>query len=310
MRAMAMERRRYVPSTEGLEGRAMLASLFGGSGNNNTSLTTTIDTLPENFKQKELRILHLPFFLGQLQPGRFLPSATVKSIQGDIQQVVGHLHAPRAGQADAFNLDLRHLFPQENLSPDNAKILNHSLGVVLVGAGTSPATVQSFRSDMNELALVDSKSIEGSQLAAQDYSLVLQTALAVGRPILTPSAPLLALKDGIRVDNGVGGITRKPEPTLVGTYTEGASTAQSTVMQVVDQAGDVFGAGTVDKNGTYSVPLTVPLAPGKYRLSVRAVEPLLLISAPSKPMVLKVLPPRHAASQILATPGGPLNLKG
>ena len=53
----AMDRRRYVPSPEGLEVRTMLSTtssgIFGGS-------TTTTQTLPITFQQKELRIQKMP----------------------------------------------------------------------------------------------------------------------------------------------------------------------------------------------------------------------------------------------------------
>jgi hypothetical protein len=306
---MAKDRRRFTPSTEGLEGRAVLSGLFGGTSTA-TSLTNTIDTLPENFKQKELRIAHLPFFLEQLQPGRFLPAAPVSAIQNDLQQIAGALHSPGQTVANGFNKVLRHPFIQNHLSPDNAKILNHAFGVVIVGAGTSPTLVQDFQNQMNELALVDSKSISGSQLAAQDYSLVLQTVLAVGRPILTPSAPTIALSSGKRIDNGQAGLTRKEQPTLVGTYTEGASKDGSTTMQLFDQNGDLLGIAPVDASGKYSITVAHPLADGVYRLSVRAVEPHNLISAPSKAFALRVksLPPRVLrASEVHVTVNQTLN---
>jgi hypothetical protein len=313
IRAMAKERRRFVPSTEGLEGRALMASLFGVSSPA-TSLTTTIDTLPENFKQKELRIAHLPFFLNTLQPGRFLPATTITSIQADLQSILGRLHAPPTRAADGFNLDLRHMFVQTNLSPDNAKILNHAIGVVLVGAGATPTQVHNIQTDMNQLALVDSKSIDPSRLAANDYGLVLQTALAVGRPILTPTSPTLSLKDGQRNKSNTAGRTHNHLPTLVGTYTEGASTANLTVMRIVELDGTVIGSGAVDKNGKYSVTATVPLADGVYKLSSQALEPAGLVSALSKPFTLRVEtpPPRvlpAAAAEALTPPGGPLNLR-
>lgn len=294
-----MDRRRFLPSPEGLEGRALL-SLFGSTPVR-TSTTATLASLPESIQQKELRVDHLPFFLDQLQPGRFLPASTVQNLQGHLRGVIGQLHAPPSGSVDAFNLQLRHLFSQKNLSPDNAKILNHQFGGLLAGAGATPAQVQALQRDMNELAVVDSKSVDGSRLAANDYALVLQTALAIGRPILRPTAPTLDRADGARVHNNASGITKVSRPTIVGTYLEGApahgkaETPTTTVIQVLD-AGKVVGFGPLDGVGKYAVKLNVPLANGTHRLSVRAIEAPGFLSAPSPVFVLKVNAPVSAAS--------------
>ncbi|MCA1684691.1 MAG: hypothetical protein LC745_01645, partial [Planctomycetia bacterium] len=69
-----MDRRRYTPSAEGLEGRALL-SLFGGTGHTGSQYNTTvsIEDLPKTYKEKELRIAHLPYYLQQEDPRRYLP---------------------------------------------------------------------------------------------------------------------------------------------------------------------------------------------------------------------------------------------
>src|SRR5690349_3438709 len=56
----AMDRRRYVPSAEGLEGRALLS--FFKPTQPATSFNPVVD-LPNTPEQKALRIQRLPFFL-------------------------------------------------------------------------------------------------------------------------------------------------------------------------------------------------------------------------------------------------------
>ena len=79
-----MNSRRFVPSTEGLEGRALQAStglnVFGLQLTNNLNV-------PITFEQKAKRIEHLPFYMGQIQPGRFLPKAEIQQIQGALQYI-------------------------------------------------------------------------------------------------------------------------------------------------------------------------------------------------------------------------------
>src|SRR4051795_4439794 len=86
----AMDRRRFVPSTEGLEGRALLASLFG-SGTSNTNATQDI---PVTFALKEARIDRLPYFMEQFRPGRFLPPDTISHLKTDLLAVAAKIHKP------------------------------------------------------------------------------------------------------------------------------------------------------------------------------------------------------------------------
>src|SRR4051794_3845061 len=101
-----MDRRRFVPSADGLEGRALM-SLFGGAtpkSNQNTS----VQELPDNFEKKALRIEHLPYYLEQTQAGRFLPSDAIKQLQADLTEIAGNLHAPSTQVVNTFNTGLRH----------------------------------------------------------------------------------------------------------------------------------------------------------------------------------------------------------
>src|SRR5947209_3053904 len=72
----AMDRRRFVPSAEGLEGRALLAnSLFGSRISASANVAQEV---PVTFQLKEHRIERLPHFLELIKSGRFLPTDTVK----------------------------------------------------------------------------------------------------------------------------------------------------------------------------------------------------------------------------------------
>src|SRR5206468_1476635 len=113
---------------------------------------------------------------------------------------------------------LRHAFPYETLSPANARYLNNSFGNVLNKAGATSAQEASLRADMNAIAKVDSQSTDPTFLVANDYSLVLQTALSVGRPIPTPTRPSIDANSGVRSKSGAAGWTHENNPTMVGTY--------------------------------------------------------------------------------------------
>ena len=152
-----MDRRRFVPSADGLEGRALL-SLFGGGQTASAALATSLQNLPANIPEKMKRIENLPYFIDLFQPGRYIPPQTMANIQADLVEVAANLHLPPSEYIKGFNINLRHTLPHNTLGPDTAKILNHSLSVVLVQAGTDPTIVQSLSNDMNQFALVDSKS--------------------------------------------------------------------------------------------------------------------------------------------------------
>jgi hypothetical protein len=307
-----MDRRRFVPSTEGLEGRAML-SVFG-----NTLTTTTTNTsqnLPQTFQEKERRIDRLPSYMEKLQPGRFLPADVTAPLQTDLRAIAARLHPPGSAVLDGFNSRLRDVIPSPSLGVSEAKTLNRAFGVVLAHAGATPQQVENLQNDMNALARVDAKSSQPVFLATNDYTLVLQTALGVGRPIRRPGVPVLAAHNGTRVNPNFG-ITPRHQPTLVGTYDA------HSVIQIVDDSGRVYGAAEVKANGPtssngqslangkYDVTFAQPLADGVYTFHVRAVDVEGHTSKPSQSFKLKVITdtriePNPATT---STPGGPLGL--
>ena len=284
-----MDRRRFVPSADGLEGRALM-SLFGGAtpkSNQNAS----IQDLPDNFQKKTLRIEHLPYYLDQTQPGRFLPSGAIKQLQADLTEVAGKLHAPSTKVVNTFNTSLRHAFPYQTLSAANAHFLNTAFGNVLNKAGATPTLESSLRADMNAIAKADSQGNDPTFLVANDYALVLQTTLAIGRPIPTPTRPTLDTTSGTKSKSGAAGWTHQSNPILTGTYLPGSTTSGFTTMQILNENNQVIGTGVVDKAGAYSVHVSVPLPNGITHLRARAVDILGNESLPSTgSFMLKYVP--------------------
>jgi hypothetical protein len=304
-----MDRRRFVPSTEGLEGRALLSGLFGGKAST-TTLTQTVASLPNTFAEKEMRIKNLPFFMKQPDPQRFLPTSVTNVLQQDLNVILGTLHGPTTKVVDNFNRGLRHEFPHVSLSVEDATRLNRAFGSVLAAAGATPTEQANLQRDMNQIALIDSKSPNPTNLAASDYSLVLQIGLAVGKPIKQPAVPQLAKKDGVMTDGGRIALTRNPIPTFVGVYDVGPKGNKVTTMQIIDQDGFVLGTGPVTPaNGDYSVKLGSALPNGKYQIRVRAMDNLGHLSLPSNAITLKVAHRHRSAAETLTPPGGPLGLK-
>ncbi len=310
-----MDRRRFVPSPDGLETRVVM-SLFGTQ---TTSLNNPAQDVPVTFAQKELRIEHLPFYMNQMQPGRYLPKDLITKLQADLTSIAGRLHRPNPETLDAFNTNLRDVLPHAALRASDVKILDHSFQVVLNHTGATPQQVKNLSDDMLALAKVDSQSKQPVFLATNDYSVVLQTILGVGRPIQTPPAPQIALTDGVRVSANVGK-TANHQPKLVGTYGAGASVgvfagdtsggfnSNGVTMQLIDEQGHVLGQGPIDPaNGDYKFAVSSPLADGVYKLHVRAVDSQGHVSNPSPTYVLKVVSrPGDAVTTGLATPQGPL----
>jgi hypothetical protein len=313
-----MDRRRFVPSPEGLEGRAML-SVFGST----TATQTAPAQVPVTFLQKEMRIEHLPFYLNQLEPDRFLPQDTIQKLQDDLLSIAGRLHRPNPATLETFNGVLRDITPNASLSVSDAKVLNHAFQAVVGDTGATAQQVANLTQDMNDLAKVDSQSPQPVFLATNDYSIVLQTILGVGRPIQRPPAPQIALTDGVRVSEGIGKTAHR-QPSLVGIYgagatvgkfagdTSGGFNSNGVLIRIVDDQGVVYGQSFVEPStGDYRVTIGTPLANGIYRFHAQAVDSQGHTSPPSRVYLLKVVSkPGETVTTGLSTPQGPLASQG
>ena len=112
-----MDRRRFVPSPEGLEVRTMLSTT--GSGLFSTGSTTT-QTLPITYQQKELRIQKMPLNLRALEPNRYLPPSTISQIQLGLNQIMSQMSAPPPKGLTNYNLLMRQIVFNSSVSASMA----------------------------------------------------------------------------------------------------------------------------------------------------------------------------------------------
>jgi hypothetical protein len=263
-----MDRRRFVPSPEGLEGRSMMSIL-----NPITATPPAVQNLPNTYKQKITRIDRLPVFLRSYQPDRFLPESATAPLQADLIAIQSRLHPASSVVLDKFNRAIRDVIPHLTLS-----------------------TASALKADMNTLARIDSQDINPIILATNDYSIVAQTALGVGLPIRTPDAPSLAPADTVGATGSH--VTRNPQPHLVGTYEPGST------IQILGTDGAVLGSAVVTKSGKYSVQFNAPLSLGRHVIRVQAVD-TGDVSPPSRQYAFRVIArPTRVAVQV-AHPQGP-----
>jgi hypothetical protein len=295
----AMDRRRFVPSTEGLEGRTLLATvnvntLFGLQVNTNLNV-------PITYEQKTLRIEHLPFYLEKISPGRFLPKPEMQQIQTALFEIVDGIRKPPADALNNYNYQLRKVVSKQSLSAGDIGVLDHGVAAVLRSAKTPDAPTNSLSNALFSLmSQVDTASVMPVFLASNDASLVLETALAVGRPMPSPALPRIKKNNGIQA--GPQHMkTPLERPILVGTY------HYHTEIQVVTSGGEVVGEAPVHKNNNYKVQITTPLSLGVHELHLQAYDTVGHISRPSKPFLIKIVPKKPQDPVIgKATPKGPL----
>ena len=294
-----MDRRRFMPSTEGLESRALqaasttnLANIFGFQVNTNLNI-------PVTFQQKELRIEHLPFYLEKILPGRFLPKAEVKGIQGNLLELISQLHKPATSALDNYNFELRQIVPHQSITPTTVNVLNNGFGTVLHAATASPTAIDSLKSALFQFATqVDTASPQPVFLASNDYTLVLETALAIGRPMPSPILPKIAKNQGIQAN--VDHIkTPLKHPAFVGTY------HFHTHIQIITPSGVVVGTTNCRKDNRYKVVVDTPLSPGIYQFRIRAYDDAGNLSRVSRLFDVKVVPKEPSPLPAVITASSP-----
>jgi hypothetical protein len=274
-----MDRRRFAPKAENLEGRQLL-SFFGNTNKfNNYNTTAYAIEITRN-----MRIDRLPGYLGSLQPGAFATQDVVQNLEGDLQAIESQLTPAPSAVLNQFNQDLRSTIPHASLSASDAAQLNQDFGNILGTSGANPQVTAKFQVDMNDLAreAVDQKT--SAILASNDYAVVSQMVQGIGVPMRAPAAPTLLPQDSLppRRDQ----ITTKSHPRVYGNYDLG------TTVQILDQSDQVLGSASVASTGRYVVTISTPLAPGTYTLRARAVNNLNgNISYSSAPLTITVVTP-------------------
>ena len=285
-----MDRRRYVPSTEGLEVRTLLATttptangfgLFGSS-------TNTVQELPITFQQKELRIQKMPQNLRAYGPNRTLPPETISQIQLGLNQIMSQLTEANPKALSNYNNEMRKIVFHSSLSAGNVALLNRMFTGSLVSAYTPEPGLTNLSSAVNQLvSQVDTASVNPTFLATNDNAYILQLALVIGQKMPAPRAPTILKSTGHQVNPRVA-ITPLSGPTYTGTY------EYNTTIQMVNVAtGAIIGQAIVAKNNDYSLTITTPLPVGKYHLALYATDEVGHVSHASRIFGLKVVPPKH-----------------
>jgi hypothetical protein len=295
----AMDRRRFVPSTEGLEGRALMTStnlntLFGLQVNTNLNV-------PISLQQKELRIEHLPYYLEQIQPGRFLPKTEIKDIQSALFGMIDSINKPPPDALNNYNYQLRKVVSKQSLNAGDIALLNHGVTAVLKSAHAHEASISTLSTALlNLTSQIDTNSVQPVVLGTNDNTLVLETALAIGRPMPPPQLPRIKKDNGIQADSQHIK-TPLARPTLVGTY------HFHTIIQVVTPDGTVVGEANCRRNNNFEVQITTPQTVGVHEFHLQAEDDAGHISRLGARFLIKIVPKKHDNTTVgKATPKGPL----
>src|SRR5207249_12097428 len=183
--------------------------------------------------------------------------------------------------------ELRHVVPRQSLSPSDLRRLNFAFTAVLRATHAPPSSIDGLATALDRLATqVDTASPEPVFLGTNDYTLVLETALAVGRPMPPPILPRIAKHQGVQT-NSDHITTPLKHPTLVGTY------HFHTHIQVITPAGVVVGTANCRKDNQYKVLIDPPLSPGLYQFRIRAYDDVGHPSKVSRLFEIKVVPRGH-----------------
>lgn len=144
-----------------------------------TRLTVSPDD-PNIAPLRQFRIERLPNLLASINPRRQVPAELVTALQQDLTNIANTLKPPPSNVLSAFNLQLRSTLSRASLSPQDAAALNRLFGVALERSDAQPEAIVQFRANMNALAHFNAQSSTPTSDTANDYALMLQTALGVG----------------------------------------------------------------------------------------------------------------------------------
>ena len=182
-----------------------------------------------------------------------------------------------------MNHQYRSSLTHVSIQPGDISGLANSFGTVLVDAGATTQEATTFESDMDQLLAIDSQAADPSVVATNDYSLILQTALAVGRPIVAPTRPTIEQSDNTGSKHDY--ITTVAQPHLTGSY----AFSEGTTINIVDNVtGGVVGSELLPSSGSYTVQFTNPLSVGRHTFRMQAVDSNGDYSVLSKPFTLTI----------------------
>lgn len=283
-----MDRRRFLPSADALEARMVL------SGLNHSSVPLA------NLHQKTVRIENLGKVLNSLQPHRIVPTDIVAAIQTDLRALVGRLDPAAPATLTAAENQFRSTLATASISTADAAGLRATFRNAVQSTGAKQAVLDDLVANTDKLVQLDSTGRNPAMLAANDYAVVLQTVLGVGRPITKPAAPKLSPTD----DTGIKGDhkTTVALPHLVGTYDAGAT------INLLNENSQVIGTTTTTGTGAYSVAPTSPLSVGRHALRVSAIDTNGDPSPPSLATTVIIYAAKVHKTTTPAAPGGPLGL--
>ncbi len=277
-----MQRRQFVPWTDRLESRLLLTTQAAPQAQVaqvNTSVPlSTLD-------QRMQRIERLPVFLDALAPGRAIPPQAIQNLQQNLILLIGQTTAaPRQG-LQAFNVQLRGILKDQSIQPNELVQLENLFVKNLNAARANPSIVESMRQSLRQIAAADSNIPNSAAVVANDFSLVLQLALAVGKPLPAMGTPRLTPESDSPPRGD--GATTVTQPTYEGRYS-----APGSVVQLINSQGTaIYGSAVIDANGQYRVTTYQDLAPGRYQFKVRAFTQNGVATLPSRAFSLRILAP-------------------
>jgi hypothetical protein len=282
-----MHRRRFVPWPDRLEIRAMMTAGVAQTASPSPAQTARVAATSSqplsSLEMRLQRIERLPAFLDSISPGRALPADAIQKLQQNLVLLIGRLNpAPRQG-LQAFNEALRSTISSSSVSQAQILQLEHLFGSNLTAAGANTTIIADMAGALRSVAIADSNVPNPGAVVANDYGLVLQLALAMGKPLPGPTPPRLTRSSNTGRPND--NITSVNQPTFQGSYAAPGST-----MQLINREGTaVFGLGSIGGGGAYTITVNRVLTPGRYQFRVRAITSDGLVSLPSRPFTIQIV---------------------